>query len=236
MSHPQALFVQCAHGNGDAQAAGEARGHLDCTHRIGVGARTPVLSAAERVAGFRGFRRVCREAVCEVLCGEVRAAVADAGDLLPVAAHRLFRGPRQRAWDRLAAGGFAGAAALCGHRARRVHARPLDDFAYAAADRCGHAWRSFPLGTELVSGSWTAAGQAGGDRCNDAGSQCGDAFDCAARHGGELRGVSARPGKGLGHHNANARGVGATGPQASEADVESGVEESGGRGCAHLRR
>src|ERR1039457_3628647 len=75
MSHPQALFVQCAHGNGDAQAAGEARGHLDCTHRIGVGARTPVLSAAERVAGFRGFRRVCREAVCEVLCGEVRAAV-----------------------------------------------------------------------------------------------------------------------------------------------------------------
>src|ERR1017187_2368521 len=162
MSHPQALFVQCAHGNGDAQAAGEARGHLDCTHRIGVGARTPVLSAAERVAGFRGFRRVCREAVCEVLCGEVRAAVADAGDLLPVAAHRLFRGPRQRAWDRLAAGGFAGAAALCGHRARRVHARPLDDFAYAAADRCGHAWRSFPLGTELVSGSWTAAGQAGG--------------------------------------------------------------------------
>src|ERR1019366_3902840 len=42
----------------------------------------------------------------------------------------------------------------------------------------------------------------------------------------------ARTGEGLGHRDADARGLGATGPQAQEAHVEPGVEESGGRGCA----
>src|ERR1039458_2882200 len=120
-----------------------------------------VLSASEWAAGGRGLRRVCRGPVRAVLCGQVRAAVADAGDLLPVAADRVFRGHRQRAWDRLAVGGLAGAAALCGHRAGREDAGSLDDFAHAAADRCGHASGSFQLGTELVGGSWTAAGPAG---------------------------------------------------------------------------
>ena len=41
--------------------------------------------------------------------------------------------------DCLAAGGLAGAAALCGHRTGRVHAGSLDDLAHAAADRSGHA-------------------------------------------------------------------------------------------------
>jgi hypothetical protein len=52
--------------------------------------------------------------VREVLCGEVRASVADAGDLLPGAADRVFRGHRGGARDCLAAGGFAGAAAFVG--------------------------------------------------------------------------------------------------------------------------
>src|SRR5271166_431794 len=115
LKYPQAWFVECAHGNGDAKAAGEARGHLDCAHRVGVGAGASVLSAAERVAGGGALRPVCRGAVCEVLCGQVRTAIADAGHLLSVAADRVFRGHRQRAWHRLAIGGFAGAAALCGH-------------------------------------------------------------------------------------------------------------------------
>jgi hypothetical protein len=37
-------------------------------------------------------------------------------------------------WEKEATGGLAGAAALCGHRAGRVHAGPLDDFAHAAVD------------------------------------------------------------------------------------------------------
>src|SRR5271166_1703663 len=151
LQYPPAWFVECAHGNGHAQAAGEARGHLDCAQRVGVGAGTSVLSAAERVAGGRALRRICRRAGHEVLCGQVRAAVADAGDLLPVAADRLFRGHRQRAWDCLALGGLAGAAALCGHRAGRDDAGPLDDFAHAAADRCGDTSR----------GIWLGAGRAG---------------------------------------------------------------------------
>jgi transposase len=40
-------------------------------------------------------------------------------------------------------GGLASAAALCGHRAGRVQAGPLDDFAHAATDRSGHASRVF---------------------------------------------------------------------------------------------
>src|SRR5271157_315979 len=151
LNDPQPLFLQCAHGNGHPQAAGEARGHLDCAQRVGVGAGTSVLSAAKRVAGGRALRRICRRAGREVLCGQVRAAVADAGDLLPLAADRVFRGHRQRAWDCLAVSGLAGAAALCGHRAGRDDAGPLDDFAHAAADRCGDTSR----------GIWLGAGRAG---------------------------------------------------------------------------
>src|SRR5262252_4014319 len=42
-----------------------------------------------------------------------------------------------------------------------------------------------------------------------------------------LRGLA----KGLGHRNPYPRGAGETGPQAQEAHVQQGVEESGGRGC-----
>src|SRR5664280_3604102 len=119
-----------------------------------------VLSASEWAAGGRGLRRVCRGPVRAVLCGQVRAAVADDGDRLPVAADRVFRGHRQRAWDRLAIGGLAGAASVCGDRAGRVHAGPLDDFAHAAADRSGHASRSLRLGAGRAGGAWVAEGPA----------------------------------------------------------------------------
>src|SRR5450756_154854 len=66
-----------------------------------------------------------------------------------------------------------------------------DDLAHAAADRSGHASRSFRLGVGRAGRTRTAAGQADRDRRDDAGSERGDALDCAARHGRELRGVSA---------------------------------------------
>jgi hypothetical protein len=69
--------------------------------------------------------------VREVLCGQVRASVADAGDLVSVAANRVFRGHGRGARDCLAAGGLTGAAAFRGHRARRVHAGSLDHLAHA---------------------------------------------------------------------------------------------------------
>src|SRR5664280_983576 len=57
-----------------------------------------------------------------------------------------FEGIRSGTRHCLAAGGLAGTAAFRGHRAGRVHAGSLDDFAHAAADRSGHASRSIRLG------------------------------------------------------------------------------------------
>ena len=82
-------------------------------------------------------------------------------------------------------GGLAGAASVCGDRAGRVHARPLDDFAHAAADRCGYPSGSVRLGAGGAGRSGTAEGSADRHRCHDAGSQRGDAGDRAARHGRE---------------------------------------------------
>src|SRR5664279_325319 len=75
----------------------------------------------------------------EQLCGQVRTALADAWDLLSLAADRVFRGHRGGARYCLAVGGFAGAAAFYGDCAGRVHAGPFDDLADAAADRSGYA-------------------------------------------------------------------------------------------------
>src|SRR5438445_10795101 len=57
----------------------------------------------------------------------------------------------------------------------------------------------------------------------------------AATTRGELRGVSARVGEGVGHGDADARRLGAAGPQAQEAHVQQGVEESCGRRCADCK-
>src|ERR1019366_2882149 len=188
-----------------APPAGEARGSVGGAAGVGGGAGTSVLSAFERVAGGRALRRVGGEPVREVLCGQVRATVADAGDLLSFVADRVFRGHRGGARDRLAAGGLAGAAAFCGHFAGRVHAGSLDDLAHAAADRSGHASRSVRLGAGRAGRSRAAERPADRHRCDDAGGERGDALNRSARHGRELRGVSARIGEGLGHRDTAAR-------------------------------
>jgi hypothetical protein len=89
--YAQGVFVESALGNGETQAAGEAGRVVDCSPGAGVGAVASVLPEAERVAVSGGLRRVCREPVCEVLCGAVRSAVTDAGHLLPLAADRVLR-------------------------------------------------------------------------------------------------------------------------------------------------
>src|ERR1017187_3722054 len=123
----------------------------------------PFYQKLNELLEAEGFDELVESQVREVLCGEVRAAVADAGHLFPVAADWLFRGHRGGARDCLAAGGLAGAAALCGHCAGRVHAGPLDDLAHAAADRSGHASRSVRLGVGGAGRSWTAEGPADRD-------------------------------------------------------------------------
>src|SRR5438309_1850254 len=92
----------------------------------------------------------------EVLCGQVRASIADAGALLSGAADRVLRGHRGGARHCLAAGGLAGTAAIRGHRAGRAHAGSLDHLAHAKIDRPRYASRSVQLGVGRAGGSPTA--------------------------------------------------------------------------------
>jgi hypothetical protein len=63
----------------------------------------------------------------------------------------------------------------------------------------------FPLGAEVVGGSGSDKRQAGGHRCDHLGSQRGDALDCTAGYGRELRAVSGWVGEGLGARHPHAR-------------------------------
>src|SRR6516165_7739204 len=114
---------------------------------------------SERAARGGAVRQVCRRALREVLYLPIWTAVADPRHLHPVA-DRLFRGYRQRAWDRLAFGGFVGAAALCRDCADGGYTGPLDHIADEAADRCRDASGSLRLGVEAAGGSWAATGPA----------------------------------------------------------------------------
>ncbi len=206
LKYPQAWFVECAHGNGDAQAAGEARGHLDCAHRVSVSSGHPFYQRLNELLEAERFDEFVEDRCAKFYAAKVRPAVVMLGIYFRSLLIGYFEGidsERGIAWrlaDSLALRRFVGIGL------DEQHAGPLDDFAHAAADRCGHASRSVRLGTELVGGWWTAAGQAGGDRCDHAGSQRGDALDRAAGHGGELRGVLARIGEGFRPGNADPRG------------------------------
>ena len=56
----------------------------------------------------------------------------------------------------------------------------------------------------MIAGKGTAGGEDAGDRCDDAGSECGAAEHCAAGERGELRGVSDAAGEGIGDRDADA--------------------------------
>src|SRR6267143_3360704 len=140
----------------------------------------PFYQRLNELLEAEGFEEFVEGRCAKVLCGEVRTPVTDAGDLLSGAADRVLRGHRGGARDCLAPGGFAGAAALCGHGAGRVHARSLDDLTPAAADRSGQASRSIRLGAGGAGGSRTAERSADRDRCEDAGGERGAAI-CADR-------------------------------------------------------
>src|SRR5260370_26324567 len=99
-----------------------------------------------------------------LLRGEDGAEESGAGGILPAAADRVFRRHRQRAWDRMAGGGFTGAARVSGSGAEPDAAGSLDDFAHAAADRCGNPPSGVQLGAEVAGGERAAGGEYGGRR------------------------------------------------------------------------
>src|SRR5271157_1259663 len=158
--------------------------------------------------------------MCTLLCGADGASLAGAGTIFPFAADWVLRGDRGRAWDCLAGGGFAGAAPISWTETERGAAGSLDDLAYAAADRGGDASSGVPLGAGVTGGEGIAAGQDGGHRRNDVGSERGYAFDRTTRYGRRLRRVSAAAGRGIGDRDVHAGAVGEAGSQAREKGIE----------------
>jgi hypothetical protein len=84
--------------------------------------------------------------VCEVLCRQVRAFVAEAEELLSGVADWVFEdfGERRIAWrlvDSLRRG-------FCAHW---LDEHRIDDLAYSATDRCEHASRSVPLAVAALA-------------------------------------------------------------------------------------
>ena len=135
------------------------------------------------------------DALVEERCRKFYAAKMGRPSLAPGVYFRLLligyfegldseRGMAWRAADSL------GAAAVSADRAGGDDAGSLDDFADAAADRCGDAPGSVHLGAGRDCGEGIARRQDAGNRRHDTGSECGAAKHCAAGQRGELRGVS----------------------------------------------
>ena len=93
----QGVFVRIAAWRWGHASSGRSRKGCGSHTRSWPRRRASVLPEAERAAGSGALRPVCREPLREVLCGPVRSAVSDAGDLLSVAADRVFRRHRGRA-------------------------------------------------------------------------------------------------------------------------------------------
>ena len=183
----------------------------------------PFYERLNELLAEAGYDTLCGGAVPEVLRSEDGAVELSSGDLLPAAAGGVFRGAGLGAGDRLASGRFAGAAAVSADRTGGGAAGSLDDLADAAADRRGNAPGRVHLGAGDDRGKGTAGGEDAGDRCDDAGSECGAAEHCAAGERGELRGVSDAAGEGIGDRDADAGGAGAAGPEAEAEGIEPGV-------------
>ena len=101
----------------------------------------------------QGFDDFVEAQCASVLCRHDGAAEAAAGHLLPAAVDRLLRGHRLGARHRVARGGLVrDCADFLGLASGRSAARPLDDFAHAAADRSGNASRRLHVGAAAARG------------------------------------------------------------------------------------
>ena len=104
--------------------------------------------------------------------------------VFPAAVHRLLRGSVVGAGDCVAGRGFSEPAGFPGPGRDRGAAEPLDAVAHAASDRRGNARGGVHVGAGTVGGSGSGAGEDGRRRCDDAGSERGDA-EHRARDTGE---------------------------------------------------
>ena len=163
--------------HGDGQETGGAAGITDVGEHRGPSEeqRTSFLRAAEPDPGGVWFRRVRRRVVHGLLRGTAGPAGSAAGSVFPVAVHRLFRGCVVGARDRVAGGGFAESAVVSGPGRDGGGAGPLDAVADATADRRGDARGGVHVGAGAGVGGGSGAGEDGRHRCDDVGSERGDA-------------------------------------------------------------
>ena len=110
----------------------------------------------------------------------------------------------------------------------RNHSTAVAD---ASADRRGDAGSRFHVGSRAALRSGAGEGEDGRRRCDDAGSERGDAEHRASGHGRIVRGVRAASRGSLGDCDADARGIGALRPvPEGQEDIEQGLAVSRGPG------
>ena len=107
----------------------------------------------------------------------------------------------------------------------------LDAVAHAAADRRGDPRGSFHVGSGAAVRSGSGSGEDGRHRCDDAGSERGDAEHRAAGHGRIPRSVHSAVGGSVRCGDPDAGGSGSVRPVPEEQeDVEQGLEVAAGSG------
>ena len=162
---------------GDGQETGGAPGVADVGGHGGPSDErwASLLRAAEPGPGGFRIRCVRRGVVRGLLRGPAGTAESASGSVFPDAVHRLFRGSVVGARDCVAGGGFAESAVVSGPGADRGGAGSLDAVAHPAADRR----RDSRGGIHVDSGAAVCCGSGSGEdgrhRCDDAGSERGDA-------------------------------------------------------------
>ena len=134
------------------------------------------------------------------------------GSVFPDAVHRLFRGSVVGAGDCVAGGRFAESAVVPGSGVDRGGAGPLDAVAHAAADRRGDPRGGVHVGSGAAVRSGSGSGEDGRHRCDDAGSERGDAEHRAAGHGRIPRSVHSAVGGSVRCGDPDAGGSGSVRP------------------------
>ena len=128
--------------------------------------------------------------------------------------------------DCVAGGRLSEPAVVPGPGCYRVVAGRLDAVTDASADRCGDARGGFHVGSGAGVGGGSVAGEDSRRRCDDAGSERGDAEHRTAGHGGILGGVHSAVGGSVGGGDTDARGSGSVRPVPEvQEDVEQAAEK-----------
>ena len=235
--YPQGLFVECGMGMGRKSDA-EMQEALWIAHtELPRTVAHPFYEQAERLLEKSGSTCLWK-ARARSSTRRRWGVRAGAGDLLPPAADRVFRGHRRErgiAWrvaDSLALRQFLGTRGW-----NEMPAGPLDDLADAAADR---RWRRIEEVFGWVLGLLAEQGLLKGKTVGvDATTLEANAAmrSIVRRDTGEgYRGVSDAAGAGIGDRDADARASGAAGSQAQEEGFEQGLDEPARSGCARSRR